>query len=78
MRELNVNEIKEVNGGGWEQNAYHWLTGRSGYGTNNLTRATVLSRGAGMVGGAFLAGYAAGTYLNNTFGISTRIVRFLD
>jgi len=78
MRELNVKEIETVSGGGIEHSAYMWLTGSSGYAVSNLTRATVLSKGLGLVGAAFSVGFVAGTALNNRFGFSRAIVRYMD
>jgi hypothetical protein len=68
IRPLNSITIAQVSGG---------LSPGPGYTPPLSVLFPVLGPIAG-VGGAFAAGYAAGTLLNNTFGISTWIVDQLE
>ncbi len=67
MRELTMMEIAGVTGAGPLTYTTHITTGLM----NNVANATTVGR---MVAISFTAGYAVGTWLNNTFDLSTRIV----
>ena len=70
MREMTMNEICCVGGGtGLEFTSPITLSTM-----NNVANATTVGRVAGV---SFAIGYAVGTWLNNKFDISTRIVDLL-
>jgi hypothetical protein len=71
MRELQANEMLCCAGGG----GLTFTTPLTMTTVNNVANATTVGR---MLALSFTAGYAVGTYLNDKFNISTRIVdRFL-
>lgn len=67
MRELNSMELCEVSGAVSVKFTTPLTVGM----LNTLTNFSPVAKYAS---GAFTAGYAVGTWLNDTFGISTRIV----
>jgi len=67
MRELHANELLCCAGGG----GLNFTTPLTMSTLNNVANATTVGR---MVALSFTAGYAIGTYLNDKFDISTRIV----
>ncbi len=69
MRELSSLEIFEVGGG------INFTTPVTMSLLNNVANATVVGRWASA---AFGAGYLLGTYLNNRFDLSTKLVDLLD
>jgi hypothetical protein len=71
MRELTIDEIFEVGGAG----PLNFTTPVTSSMLNNVANATTVGR---MLSLSFGFGYAIGSYLNATFGLSTKIVDYLS